>query len=523
MSIRKTLLVILTGAVLSLCLFLKAETQSADAKVRLRLIDAKSGKDVGGMIRVFQIERKEPLMLPGLFDRLRGLDRSDVVAGWSVLPAGGKETTLPRTKLRFEAVAGLETSLGRQEADLTGTIPDEIVVPLRFFFHPEEKGLVAGNTHLHLRGMTLEESNEYLRQIPAADGLKVLFISYLERRQDDQHYITNRYPIGDLEQFSPAGILVNNGEEHRHNFDAFGQGYGHVMMLAIKQLVKPVSLGPGITGEGNDDQPLQTGIDEARRQGGTVLWCHNTNGHEDVPNVLAGRIAALNVFDGSRTGNFEENYYRYLNLGLRLPLSTGTDWFLYDFARVYAELPGKPTIPRWLEAVKAGRCLATNGPLLTLTVDGKRPGDVIQFDHSRTVRIEATGIGRHDFRALQLIQNGQVVHREPAANVSGSWSARMQRDIRLDASAWFAVRIDSPAHNEFDRPLFAHSSPVYVDVAGKPVFDVEAARGLLRQLEESQADIQARGKFSNPAARVKILGLYDEAARDLRQRMDNRK
>lgn len=520
---RKTLSALGTGAVLTLCLYLKAEPQSGDIKIRLRLIDALTRKDIGGMIRVFRVERKEPLTLPGLFDRLRGLDRSAVVAGWSVLPAGGKETTLPRARLRLEAVAGLETTLSSQEVDLTGSIPDEIVVPLRFLFHPEKEGLVAGNTHLHLRGMTLEDTDEYLRQIPAADGLKVLFISYLERHQDDKQYITNRYAIGDLEQFSPAGILVNNGEEHRHNFDGFGQGYGHVMMLAIKQLVKPVSLGPGITGEGNDDQPLRIGIEEARRQGGTVLWCHNTNGHEDVPNVLAGRIAALNVFDGSRTGNYEENYYRYLNLGLRLPLSTGTDWFLYDFARVYAEMPGKPTIPRWLEAVKAGRCLATNGPLLTLTVDGKRPGDVIQLDRSRTVRIEATGIGRHDFRELQLIQNGQIVHRQPAAHENGSWSARMQREIRVDRPAWFAVRIDASTHNEFDRPLFAHSSPVYVDLAGKPVFDVEAARGLLRQLEEAQADIQARGKFSSPAARIKILEVYDEAAKDLRQRMDNRK
>src|SRR5262249_17824058 len=158
------------------------------------------------------------------------------------------------------------------------------------------------NTHLHLRGLTKEDADEYLRQIPAADGLRVMFISYLERHKDDATYITNRYPIGELKQFEATGVLFNNGEEHPHNFRADGQGYGHVMFLDIKQLVKPVSLGPGITGAGDDDRPLRPGIEDARKQGGTVIWCHNTNGFEDVPSALAGQLDALNVFDGSRTG-----------------------------------------------------------------------------------------------------------------------------------------------------------------------------------------------------------------------------
>ena len=40
---------------------------------------------------------------------------------------------------------------------------------------------------------------------------------------------------------------------------------------------------------------------------------------------------------------------------MRFPISTGTDWFVYDFSRVYAKLTGELTIPKWLEAVKAGK------------------------------------------------------------------------------------------------------------------------------------------------------------------------
>ena len=114
-------------------------------------------------------------------------------------------------------------------------------------------GWIAGNTHLHLKGFSLDQSDEYLRNIPASDGLRVIFVSYLERDKDDKTYITNRYPIGDMPKFTATGVLFNNGEEHRHNFQGFGQGYGHVMFLNIKQLVQPVSIGPGITGRGFDD------------------------------------------------------------------------------------------------------------------------------------------------------------------------------------------------------------------------------------------------------------------------------
>src|SRR5207249_4143932 len=47
---------------------------------------------------------------------------------------------------------------------------------------------------------------------------------------------------------------------------------------------------------------------------------------------------------------------------------------------------------------------------------------------------------------------------------------------RLDGPAWFAARIDSTARNELGGQLFAHTSPVYVDLAGGRAFDVEAAR-----------------------------------------------
>jgi hypothetical protein len=516
-------LTVLSVTALAVCAFLSAETKEEAVKVRLKLIDAETGKGISGIIRVSAKAGDRPLTLSGLYDRLHGLQKSEQVAGWYVIPADGAITTLPRAVLKLEALSGLETPLTRQDTDLTGKAREEITVKLPFLFRPDKAGLAAGNTHLHLRNMTLAEADDYLKQIPAADGIKVMFISYLERHKDDATYITNRYPVGNLNKLDGPGIVFNNGEEHRHNFEAFGQGYGHVMLLNIRELVKPVSLGPGITGAGFDDTPLAVGLDDARKQGGTIIWCHNTNGYEATSNALAGRLDAFNVFDGSRSGNYDDRYYRFLNIGMRLPISTGTDWFMYDFSRVYARMRDQQVTPKtWLDALKAGRSMATNGPLLKLSVDGKDIGDMINLEKPRTVAIEASAIGRHNFGQLALVHNGKVIKTQPAASKDGGYTAQLSLKLPIDEPGWLAVRIDTQTKNEFDQLLFAHSSPVYIDLAGKRVFNLEAARALLKQLEEARADIRAKGKFSSPDTQEKLLAIYEQAGKELAKQINQR-
>jgi hypothetical protein len=519
---RKSFLSTFTAGLLGLCVYLQADTGRADTvKVRVKLIDTDTGKDIPGVVRITPAGDDKPLSLPGLYDRLRGLKQSGTLNGWHVVPAVGGETMLPRGKVLVEAFSGLETAHAAEEFDLAKPSV-ELVIKLKSVFRPEQSDLVAGNTHLHLMNLTEDDSDEYLRQIPVADRLKVQFVSYLERIKEDVKYVTNKHPIGEMKRFAATGVLFNNGEEHRHNFGSHGEGYGHVMFLNINRLIRPVSLGSGITGSGNDDVPLRSGIEDARKQGGTVIWCHNAFGFEGVPNTLAGRVDALNVFDGSRVGTFEDSYYRFLNVGMRFPISTGTDWFVYDFSRVYAKVPGPLTIPKWLDSLKAGRCQATNSPLLTITVDGKEPGDVLNLEQPRSLRVELTATGRHDFQKLQLVQNGRVIQSEPSRLKDGVYTARISREVQPDEPAWFAARIDSTAKNELDRQLFAHTSPVYVDLAGKRVFDVEAARLMLARMELAREEIRARGKFADDASRDKILAAYEETTRELLQRIKQR-
>src|SRR5262249_7139320 len=114
------------------------------------------------------------------------------------------------------------------------------------------------------------------------------------------------------------------------------------------------------------------------------------------------------------------------------------------------------------------------------------------------------------------------VQEARAGKKDGGYSARLVREVRVSEPAWLAVRIDSKARNELGLPLFAHSSPCYVDYQGQRVFDLESAQALLRRLEEAKSDITARGQFSDAKARAQLLAVYDWAADELRARINKR-
>jgi len=77
----------------------------------------------------------------------------------------------------------------------------------------------------------------------------------------------------------------------------------------------------------------------------------------------------------------------------------------------------------------------------------------------------------------------------------------LSHEVRVEDPSWFAVRAESDTKTEFDKTLFAHTSPFYITFNGKRPFDVDSALALLKQVEEGQAAIQAKGRFSTPAAR----------------------
>src|SRR5262245_12032541 len=112
-----------------LCALLGAGPERT-VKVHLRLVDAATGKDRAGIVRVIPNKEGKAIGLPGLLDRFQGLKVPDDIWGWHVLPATGAQLTLPRGKIRFEALSGLETALASKGVDLGKDPPGKITIKL---------------------------------------------------------------------------------------------------------------------------------------------------------------------------------------------------------------------------------------------------------------------------------------------------------------------------------------------------------------------------------------------------------
>jgi hypothetical protein len=303
------------------------------------------------------------------------------------------------------------------------------------------------------------------------------------------------------------------------------------MLLNIPKLIQPVSIGPGIMKSGTDGLPLARGIDTARSDGATIVWCHNDFGREALPNILAGRIHAQNIFDGSISSSYKDTFYKYLDAGLRVPFSTGTDWFQYDFSRVYVDVGGEPTVEKWLSSLAAGRSFITNGPLLELKVAGEGIGSTIRLAKKGTVTIEARATGRADFEQIEIVENGDVKWTAPARRVGGHYEATLSVEIPIDAPAWLALRTPPPpvdkdpdlrvpvGKNDFGRDIFAHTSPIYIEVAGKSRFVPQIAQQLLTEMRNDRDEITRIGKFADDQEKARVLDVYNDGIRELERRL----
>ncbi len=502
--------------------------------VTLELRIGPDGKPVAGLVRITPAGGGEPLDLSAPLRR---------PMGWFSLPANAT-VELPPGAWRIEACHGLETAI----TTVTHGVPAQSPAPratliLRRIYDAAARQLVGGNTHLHLRlnsarGMAgallrnRREAESYLRTTAQSDGLDLVYVSHLERAGETQHYVSNEFTAEELQRWSDVSVRFANGEEHRHEggraTKRSGQDelrYGHVLFLDLPRLVPPASYGaifmPGAPPD--DAIPMRRAILEARAAQGTIVWCHGKQGTEDVPNWTDGLLHAQNIFDGGTEGSVETVFYPYLNAGLRVPFSTGTDWGVYDFSRVYVPRTEPVSSRSFLNALSAGRTFITNGTFLEFEVEGRTAGDTLALPAAGKVRLRGRGVGRDDFVALEVVFNGRVVARVPSRQVAGHFEATLDLPFAVTEPGWLALRLpvslpytDRSAFtgagaNLFGKALFAHTSAVYVTLGGRAVCQPEAVDQLIAEARAAIGLIETRGAFASDSARDGLLAVYRAA------------
>ena len=262
---------------------------------------------------------------------------------------------------------------------------------------------------------------------------------------------------------------------------------------------------------------------ETHRQGGVVNWAHLRSSQWEFPvDAVFGELDTVDILTHTRLSQALELWYHLLNCGFRLPATAGTDREApqepVGHQRLYVRVNGDFSYSSWIDGLRDGRSFVTNGPMVRMSVDGQGHGAELKLPTAKSVTIEADATSYLPFERLDLVINGEVVHSvKPGA--SGR-AAKLTIDYAVKSSSWIAVRCMGTRQKEFfasSHPLFAHSNPVYVDLAGEPIRNAKSGCYYAEFLKPLEKWVEEDAYFESPEERQAAMSTIRAGAEFYRQ------
>jgi len=276
---------------------------------------------------------------------------------------------------------------------------------------------------------------------------------------------------------------------------------GRLGLLHSHRPVFPLSFG---STDQTDDWSLLDWCNQCHRKAGLAVWCDafrqekGLNGGEALIAAILGKLDVLEFDGGERSQPLLPFWYRLLNAGVRLPIVGGSgkesNRQVLGSMRTYTLMePGADTLGDWVEQTRRGRTFVTNGPLLDFKVNGHVAGTTLSMS---TVAVQARARCLTPFERFEIVMNGEVVAE---ATPSGE-SAVIEQSITLPEGGWLAARCLGTAS------LFAHTSPVWVEMEGRPRrVDPAAVKTIGKMLDTVKDWIETNGNFTLPKRREQML------------------
>jgi TolB protein len=377
--------------------------------------------------------------------------------------------------------------------------------------------LWSGDLHVHMNyGGHYKNTPARLAEQGRAEDLNLIYNLIVNKEQ--------RFP--DIASFRPDpdpastdGLVILHGQEYHTSY------WGHLGILNLtRHLLLPGYAAYPFTAAASPYPHNAAVADMAHAQQALVGYAHPFD--EDVDPTTDAPLtnelpvdAALGKTDYYEAVGFADYkatnavWYRLLECGLRIPAAAGSDT-MANYAslrgpvgmnRVYVPATGPLTREAFLAAVKRGRGMATNGPLLYLTLGDASPGDTVRMAKGGTLRYRANLRANFPVEHLELIWNGRV-----AASLNTGpdrRSADVNGEIDVTGSGWLLLRAsnDGPAPDLMDIYPYATTSPIYVHVADRPRRSREAATYFLRWLQRIQAATEQDSTYRTTAERGAVL------------------
>ncbi len=489
--------------------------------VEVDLVDGATGERVPGRVRFTAADGRylPPVshrdeVNPGFYEDTG----ADLVLGGSTYAyvPGSFAIRLPSGRVDVEAMAGFD----RRPVRATLVIDPStrhLELPLDRAHDLHAGRWVTADSHVHF-----VSPSTALLQAAAED---IDLVNLLATQWGDLHTSVSDLPWGSMAD--PSGRrLVVVGTENRQNI------LGHLALLGARRPVQPMASGG--PPEGRMAQALEVLLadwaDRCRAAGGLVIGAHFPLPYAEIAaDIVAGKIDAIEaqaLSPGLDDPSILE-WYRFLNLGYRLPIVAGTDKMSAEVpvgaVRTYTHLLTDDglTFEAWAAAIRAGRTFISSGPVIELAVDGHEPGDVVRLRSPARLEIAVRARAAQPVISdLELLVNGRIVGA--ATSSTGTTELVLDETIRIEAGSWVAARSRSAFQIEsaFTTSMAAHTSPVYVEVEGRPLAPAaDDARVIEQIILGARTWVAELAAVAEPGERARMVAFFDAALETLRVRL----
>ena len=444
--------------------------------------------------------------------------------------------SLPPGRYTVLATRGLEYAPVTRTVDVTARGAAAVRLALPRLADLPARGWWSGDLHVHMNyGGHYHADPATLRAQAEAEDLHVvedLIVNKEQRIPDVARFAAALDPV------STATTLIKHDEEYHTSY------WGHTAHLGLADhLILPIYAAYANTPAASLFPDNSTIFDLAHAQRGVSGYVHPYDPplpdpaaadpltHALPVDVALGKADYMEVVGFSDHRTTAEVWSRLLNCGFRLPAGAGTD-AMTNYAslrgpvgmnRVFVSLgPKRPLAHRaFLDALKAGRTFATNGPILSFTLEGREVGDEIVLpagEHTLRAKVSLRSIA--PVEKLEIVSNGAVVATVPLD------ASRTRADatvpLTVSGSAWFTLRASAASAVEpiLDIYPFATTSPVYVTVAGRPVRSADDARYFVAWIARLEAAAAAHPGWNDEREKAEVLGRLAAAKAEFQKRAD---
>jgi hypothetical protein len=444
---------------------------------------------------------------------------------------------VPAAGITVTCTKGLEFGVVTHGLDLSEDTTIEADPPR--LFDPAADGWYGGDLHVHLNySGDLVCAPEDAALMQRGEGLHLMNLVA-------GNFTTSRIFDRELLESTVGTDLwpgARMGLEYRNDL------LGHVHALGPAGTPTHYHAGHEGTDAPDDWPPNAVACEELQNLGATIGYAHpawqdfpdwstdrffatprSVEARELIADAALGLVDSVDLLSPADAEGSAFLYHRLLSCGFRLAASAGTDVFLSfahgpamasnppGWARVYAHLGERElSVPAFQDAIRDCRTVVTNGPWLTLSVDGAGPGAVLDRSPGDELRIEVGCVG--DAEVTLIGPDGEIKiddlgpRRHPHPGTG--WAATYARGTTLsvDRPTWIAAvaRADGDGR-VLDEKAFAHTSPVWVDVAGRRVVRERDVRWCLDYLDRLSAFTAEHGRFSTHDQRADLAEVIDRA------------